>query len=283
MSAYTDKLKSFNALIPNYVIHHLKRDGNKYLCPICNKPLTYSEGVNHIECEYCHDKNGKKLIRGYLSLLMYSENLDYKTAFNRAEKELNELNPSTTDYATMDKRQIGIRYANAPSNILKIYDSDYNEKPLIFTDNLLITLLFAELYSVMADKTPNIIAISNTNYVYNAMSVLMKMKRNHTIKLFLIFENDKESHETQKHLINDLHKYDFLNYIVVDHNEIITHTDGVHTIQAYARKNKDSLKWQLKNIVSTFNARYEKPILTSETAKTDNLYIESNKTPKNAV
>ena len=87
MSAYTDKLKSFNALIPNYVIHHLKRDGNKYLCPICNKPLTYSEGVNHIECEYCHDKNGKKLIRGYLSLLMYSENLDYKTAFNRAEKE----------------------------------------------------------------------------------------------------------------------------------------------------------------------------------------------------
>ena len=262
------ELKAFNNLIPSYLNSgKIKREKGLYLCPICNRPLTYVDGSNHIECEYCQDKNGKKLIRGYLSLLMYNENLSFKEAYKHAKSELSLFNLSVDrgevkDYTAIDKRTIGVNYLNDRDNLLSIYDSDYINKPLIFSDPKTADLIYNSLIGVMEKaKMPNILAISNTNYVYNAMSVLMKMKLNHKIKLFLIFENEKDSNATKRHLLHDLYKYDFSNFIVVE--DLINH-DKEHTIQAHYKNNKDYFSYELKNIVSTFNARYKKPLLEGD-------------------
>lgn len=282
----TTELKRTNILIPNYVKNHLKHDSNnKCLCPICNKPLTYIEGANHIECETCQDSSGKKLIRGYVSLLMFNENLSFSEALDKAKTQLKsvedgETEKSTIEYKDIDTREIGVNYVNKKGGgVLDIYETDYLNNALIFTDKKLSDLLFMELLSVMPLNTmPNILEIVSENYIYNAVSVLMKMKKNHKIKIYLIFENDKESNRIKTKLISDLHKYEFLNYILVD--TLINH-DNEHTIIEHAKRNKENFKYELLNLVKNFKAYYKRPILEAKESETDKDTTKRQKTRQN--
>lgn len=270
MKVDINEIKNFNKMIPQYIREHLTFKDGVYLCPKCNKPLTYIDGCDHIECDYCRD------IKGYISLLMYCENLDFKNAYNKAKSEYsafcvsNEAQKVKT-YYELDKRTIGTIYYNHRSNLLDIYKTDYQELPLIFCDGIIGNLLFNELYPICECGTmPNIIGIKHEAYIYNAMRVLMSkgVKNSHKIKIFLIFENEREANKIKKGLVAELNKYEFLNYIIVD--DLINH-EAEHTIMEHYKHNKDSFSQELKRIVSQFNARYKKPIIEHKETESDKL------------
>lgn len=278
MKVDINEIKNFNKMIPLYIKDHLTFKDGAYLCPKCNKPLTYIDGCDHVECDYCRD------IKGYISLVMYCENKDFKTAYKEAKAEYSLFSISleannTKTYYELDKRTIGTTYYNHRSNLLELYNTNYQELPLIFCDDGIGGLLFSELYPICDKETmPNIVGIKHEAYIYNAMRVLMSkgVKNNHKIKLFLIFENEREANKIKKGLIAELNKHEFFNYIVVE--DLINH-DYEHTIMDHYKHNKDTFNHELKRIVSQFNARYKKPIREPKGSECDNL---TTTTPKGA-
>lgn len=272
----TENLKNLNVAIPTYVTH-LKRDKDGFLlCPNCNHRLTYVENSDHIECDVCNK------IHGIVNLIQYNEHISFSNALKMAKELAEKPNDNVIRFKDVDKRTIGVRYENAKSDILKIYDSNYNDLPLIFTDMETGSLIYGELLSLYLGQEnyksmiPNIISISASNYVYNAMSVLMRMKKSHHIKIFVVMENRKEITPIKTKLLNDLQKYEFNNVVIPD---LIENYDLYKSIKGRYERDKLNFRFFIDNVFKNFNV-YKKAF--RETKDTEHKELRTE-TPNGAI
>ena len=278
----SEKLKNLNIAIPLYV-KDLKTDRDGFLlCPNCNHRLTYVKNTDHIECDSCSK------IHGIVNLIQYNEHLTFSDALAKA-KQLASVSDISNDavkvisYKDVDKRTIGVVYENSKLDPLKIYDSNYLDLPLIFTDTETGSLLHTELLSYYLEtnkdiKTlPNILSITNVNYVYNAMSVLMRMKKSHHIKIFVVMENRKEINPIKKRLLEDLQKYKFSNVVIPD---LVENYELYKSIKGRYERDKFNFKYFIDNVFKNFNV-YKKAFRDTKASSTEQLDTETDKTALN--
>ena len=257
------ELKAYNKLIPSYLEQNFRKKDGFYLCPLCNKPLTYIENTDHIECDNCNN------IHGLLHLIMYNEHLDFKNALTRANKLLQLTNFLTgeseklnavRDYDTINKvakRFIGLTYENDREYPENYYKSYYSVRPLIFTSGKYGALFYHTLLSyegLNKNKIANIITIQNVNHTSNALSVLLHSKKNHKLKIFLVFNIDNNALNIKQELLRQFRKYKFYNFVILD----LSLNNNYLDINDFYKRDPDSFKFYLANSLKNYDGLYKK-------------------------